>query len=155
MQSLIAPVAFAFAVAVAFVAERPSPDRPRVPDDKKAAAALEGGYTIVSGEQDGKPIPAERIKGSVVRFTGDKIIGTGKDMKEFFSATFTLDSSKSPWVINMKTAAPKESETVGLVRKDGDTLTIIYALPGGEKPTEFKTKAGQQLFVLKSVGKDK
>jgi hypothetical protein len=30
----------------------------------------------------------------------------------------------------------------------------VYALPGGEAPKDFKTKEGQQLFVLKSLNKD-
>ena len=50
-----------------------------VADDKdkgKAGLKLDGGYTLVSGERDGKAIPAERIKGSIVKFTGNAIVGT-------------------------------------------------------------------------------
>ena len=43
-----------------------------LPDEKdKKAASLEGTYMIVSGEEGGKAIPEERIKGSLVRFTAD------------------------------------------------------------------------------------
>ena len=121
--------------------------------DAKKGAKLEGGYTIVSGEEGGKPIPDERIKGATVRFTGDTITGTDKDRKEFFAAKYTIDTGKKPWVIKMTSTAPKEAEATGLVKKEGDTLTLIYALPGGEAPTDFKTKEKQQLFVLKSAGK--
>lgn len=120
-------------------------------DEKKAAVLLEGEYTIVSAEEDGKATPPERVQGSIVRFTGNKIVGTDKDKKEFYAATFTLDTSKTPWVINMKSTATKEGTAVGLVKKDGETLTIIYALPGAEPPKEFKTKERQHLFVLKSL----
>ncbi len=123
-------------------------------DAKAIAAPLEGGYTIVSGERDGKAIPEERIKGSVVRFTAAAITGTDKDKKEFFACTFTLDKDKSPWVIRMKSTAPKAGdEAVGLIKIEGDTLTLIYALPGGDAPTEFKTKDKQHLFVLKNQNK--
>jgi hypothetical protein len=45
---------------------------------------------------------------------------------------------------------PQEGMTAtGLVKKEGDTITLIYALPGGAAPTEFKTKAKQQMFVMK------
>ena len=110
---------------------------------------LEGTYTIVSGEEGGKPIPEQRIKGSIVKFTADKITATDKDRKEFFAATYKLDTSKTPHRIMMKSTTPKESETTGLVEKKGETMRIIYALPGGEEPTEFKTKEKQQMFVLK------
>jgi uncharacterized protein (TIGR03067 family) len=137
-------------------AEPPS----RLPEDKKpaekaVAAPLEGGYTIVSGEKDGKPIPEAELKGSVLRITADKIVGTDKDRKEFFAATYTLDTKKEPWVIRMKSTAPKEAEAVGLVKKDGDTVTLVYALPGAEAPKEFKTKDRQHLFVLKRTKVEK
>src|SRR5205823_3802640 len=44
--------------------------------EKKAALKLEGGYTIVKGEHEGEPLPPERIKGAIVRFTKDEVIGT-------------------------------------------------------------------------------
>lgn len=124
-------------------------------EEKPAAKSLEGGYTLVSGEKDGKPISDERIKGSLVRFTANKITGTDKDKKEFFAASYTLDTSKKPWVIQMKSSSPKEAEATGLIKKEGDTLTIIYALPGAEAPKEFKTGPNQHLFVLKAIKNEK
>ncbi|MBA4067387.1 MAG: hypothetical protein C0501_27495 [Isosphaera sp.] len=125
---------------------------------KEGAAPLEGGYTIVSGERDGKAIPEAEIKGSVVRFSGNKITGTDKDRKEFFAATYTVTGDKGgdkgPWTIKMKSTSPKDAEAVGMVKKDGDTVTIVYALPGGEAPKEFKTKEKQNLFVLKNMNRD-
>jgi uncharacterized protein (TIGR03067 family) len=129
-----------------------------LPEDKKAdkadkvvASPLDGTYTVVSGEKDGKPVPAERLKGSIVVFAGNTIVGTDKDKKEFFSATYTLDTAKKPWVIRMKSITPKEAEATGLVKKEGDTLTIVYSLPGASAPTEFRTKEKQHLFVLKAM----
>jgi uncharacterized protein (TIGR03067 family) len=124
---------------------------PAAGQGKKAEAKLEGAYTVVSGEENGKAVPAEKVKGSVVRFTGDMILGTDKDKKEFFAAKYTLDTVKTPWTIRMRSTAPKEAETVGLVKKEGDTVTLIYALPGAPAPTEFKTKDRQNMFVLKAM----
>ena len=39
----------------------------------------------------------------------------------------------------------------GLIEKEDDTVRIIYALPGGDLPTEFRTKDKQLLFVMKKV----
>jgi uncharacterized protein (TIGR03067 family) len=119
--------------------------------EKKAEAKLEGSYTVVSGEENGKAVPAEKVKGSTVRFTGDTITGTDKDRKEFFAAKYTLDTAQTPWVIRMKSTAPKEADAVGLIKKEGDTVTLIYSLPGAPAPTEFKTKDRQNMFVLRST----
>ena len=144
MRTILATAAF-FGAAALSTAE----------DKKFAKPKLDGGYTIVSGQKDGKEIPPERIKGAIVRFAGDKITGTDKDKKEFFGSTFTLDTQKTPWVIKMKTATPKEAEATGLVKQEGDTVTIVYALPGGAAPTEFKAGEKQHLFVLKNTNKAK
>jgi uncharacterized protein (TIGR03067 family) len=140
-------------------------------DDK--AGKLSGTYTVVSGEKDGKAVPKERIDGSMIKFSDSTVVGTDKDKKEFYSASYTLDTTKTPWVITMtaakKDADKKESDkkdgekkdvekkddgqkgetAVGLIKADGDTVTVIYALPGGKTPTEFKTGENQQMFVLK------
>jgi len=121
--------------------------------DKFAVEApkLDGGYTIVSGEEDGKAVPADRIKGAIVRFNGDTITGTDKDKKEFFAAKFTVETDKKPWVIKIRSTEPKAADASGLIKKEGDTVTLIYAKPGGAMPTEFKTKENQHLFVLKAL----
>ena len=154
MQVLFNGFVVALGLAMATVAQKPSPDNVRPAGEKKEAVKLDGTYTIVSGEEDGKAIPAERLKGAVVRITDGKIVGTDKDRKELFAATYKVDTTKKPWKIDMKSMEPKEASTTGLVKKEGDTLTIIYALPGGDAPTEFKTKAKQQMFVLKSFAAD-
>ncbi len=155
MKALLATLTFALAVAVTVSAEaaRLPDDKVKKAAEKKATASLEGGYTLVSGEKDGKAIPEDRIKGSLVKITGDTIVGTDKDKKELFVSKYTLDTTKTPWAITMTSKDPKESTAKGLVKKDGDTVTIVYALPGGDTPTEFKTKEKQQLFVLKNLNK--
>ena len=50
----------------------------------------------------------------------------------------------------MKSANP-EADSRGLVKKEGDTLTLVYALPGGETPKEFKAGEKQHLFVMKML----
>lgn len=124
-------------------------------DDKKPEATkLEGTYTITSGERDGKPLPEAEFKGAVVTIKGNKMFGTDKDKKEFFAATFTLDTGAKPWKINMVSISPKEGEkAAGVVEATGDTVKICYNLPGGDAPTEFKTKGKQQCFTLMKTGK--
>jgi uncharacterized protein (TIGR03067 family) len=123
-------------------------------DDKAKPGKLDGTYTVVSGEHAGKAIPEDQIKGSVVTFTGDRIVGTDKDRKEFFAATFMVDTTATPMKIVMTSTAPKAGEkAAGIIQVDGDTIKFAYNLPGGEPPTDFKTGEKQHMFVLKRMGK--
>ena len=122
--------------------------------EEKAASKLEGTYTIVSGEKSGQPIPEDRLKGSTITVEGSKVYGSDKDKKDFFGATFSLDSSVKPMKISMTSTAPKAGEKAsGVISIEGDTVKICYALPNGETPTEFSTKEKQHCFVLKRTGK--
>ncbi len=127
-----------------------------VSDPKIAAVPfIEGGYAVASGERDGRPIPAEELKDAVVRITGGRIVGTNRDRREFLLAKYTLDTSaKSPWAIELRQLLSQEVTTRGLVKKDGPIVTLVYALPGGAAPTEFKTKEKQQLLVLRAFVAD-
>jgi uncharacterized protein (TIGR03067 family) len=112
---------------------------------------LVGRYVIVSGERDGSEEPAARIKGTVVVFTKESVVVADKDKKELYSATYKINSKKSPSDIIMtsKVESSAGEQARGLIRKEGDTLQLIYALPTGEIPTGFKTKEKQLMFVMK------
>jgi uncharacterized protein (TIGR03067 family) len=120
---------------------------------------LLGGYTIISGERYGEKEPKERIEGTTVRIADDAIIVMDKDKKEVYAQTYKIDSSSKPWKITLKSKITPKNQSdedivaKGLIKKDGDTVTLIYALPGGEMPTEFKTKEKQLMFVLKNEHK--
>jgi len=113
---------------------------------------LEGTYTIVSGRSDGKPIPADHVKGSVVTFTADTVSGTDKDRKMFFSSTYTIDDSTKPYTLKMVSVSPKKGEkATGVIEIDGDTVKLCYNLPGGEAPRTLDAGEKQHCFVLKKM----
>ena len=116
---------------------------------------LDGQHQIIAGERDGKALAEADIKGTTFRFTGDKVVGATKDGTEFLAADYTLDDAKTPCVIVMKLTAgtDKGKELKGLVERTGDTIRIIYAGPGAEAPTEFKTKQNQAMYTLKADAK--
>ena len=119
-------------------------------------ADLVGGYTIESGDKYGVKEPEERIKGTTVRFTEDAIVVVDKDKKELYAQTYTLGATKAgKTAIALRTKiAPVENEVAhGLIEKKGDTIRLIYALPGGERPTEFKTRDKQLMFEMKNERK--
>jgi uncharacterized protein (TIGR03067 family) len=116
---------------------------------------LNGNYQLVAGERDGRPLPPDHIHNSVVRFTADTVVVKDKDDRRTYAATYRLDTAEKPWRITMTaTEAPDAGETAaGLIEKDGDTVKLIYALPGQSPPTDFRTKSGDRMFVMKSGSK--
>lgn len=114
---------------------------------------LIGAYEIVAGERGGEKISPERLEGVKVRIGANTITTVDKDKKEVYAATYELDTSQKPWRIMMTATRPpsdgKGDKAAGLIQMEGDTIKLIYALPGGKAPTEFKTGEKQQMFVLK------
>jgi uncharacterized protein (TIGR03067 family) len=128
-------------------------------DTKKARKAttpesLVGRYTISSGEKEGSKEPEERIKGTTVTFTKDTVIVADKDKKEIYSASYELDTKTTPCQITMTSKVEGSAGEIarGLIQQDKDDeniVRLIYALPTGEIPKEFKTKEKQLMFVMK------
>lgn len=126
-------------------------------DEKKDAIKLEGTYTIVKGEADGQDLPEDKFKQSLVKFTSNKVIGVDKEKNEIFAAVYKLDQSSKPCKIMLTTTIPetkREVQSTGLVKKEGDMIVLIYALPGGKEPTEFKTSEKQNMFWMKPIKSD-
>jgi len=84
-----------------------------------------------------------------------------------YRAVFTLDETKKPVEITMtslssdptteekavkqQTESPANAVATGILKFDGEEKWILcYALPGADRPTEFKSTAGsmRMLFVL-------
>jgi len=119
------------------------------------ANKLVGNYELVSGEDNGKAIPDDHIKGSTVRITDDDIVMVDKDNKEVYVTKYKLDTNRKPTRITMtETGGPrgrKGEKAVGIVERDGDKVRLCYCYEGGIVPTEFKTKAGEKqlCFTMK------
>jgi uncharacterized protein (TIGR03067 family) len=128
-----------------------------VAEDKKEvkkgdASKLLGDYTVVSGKRDGKDLPKSDFAKSTVHIEKGKIYGHDEKKKEFFGATYTLDTGSKPWKISMVSTSPKKGEKAeGVIEVDGDKVRLAYALPGGKTPTSFEAGEKQQSFVLMRV----
>ena len=114
---------------------------------------LVGNFEIVSGEENGKEVPEERIKGSVMRVTAETIVVVDKNEKEAYVTKYSLDTKSKPYKITMtETGGPrgrKGEKAVGIIERDGDDVKLAYAYEGGVVPTEFKTKAGEKQLYFK------
>lgn len=138
-----------------------------VKETQDDAVKLLGNWTVVSAERDGKPDedPDHPIHGRVVTFTKKKPDTDARfayDMEGTFAnagnieAGYKLDSSKSPKVIEFLQWLDvggkfKPLLTKNIYRFDGDQLWLcLQSAQEGEKaPTEFVTKKGDGLFLLK------
>lgn len=125
------------------------------------ANGFEGAYTITAGEDNGKPVPDEVIKGTILRITTESIVMADKEDKEIYVTKYVLDTKKSPAGITMtETGGPrgrKGEKARGIIKRDGDTVKICYCYEGGIVPTEFKTMVGEKqlCFTMKRKDKDK
>ena len=125
-------------------------------EDDRKESKLDGTYTVVSGQRDGKEIPKSHFEKSVIVFEGNKVYGHDKDKKEFFGATYKIDVASKPWKISMESTSPKKGQMAeGVIEVQGDTIRLAYALPGGKTPTTFAAGEKQHLFTLKRVPKSK
>jgi uncharacterized protein (TIGR03067 family) len=114
-------------------------------DAKKDAEKLQGTWTVVASEREGKT--QDEAKGFAMVFdrdtfavkNGDQVIAKG---------TFKLGTSKKPRTIDMTiTEAQKDEdkgkEVHGIYELDKDTLKWCAAQPGtDDRPKEFATKEG-------------
>ncbi len=113
------------------------------------AIHLAGEYRIVSGERNGAAIDPHELDASIT-ITEHLITAYDKERKETFAATYELDTERSPWRITMISTNAPETGVVakGLVQAEHGQVKLVYALPEGNPPTEFKTGPQQQMFVL-------
>jgi uncharacterized protein (TIGR03067 family) len=113
---------------------------------------VEGQHAVVAVERDGKALGEAEFKGATIRLTDDKLVAANKDGTEFLTADHNMDATKTPCTIVVKPTAGsnKGKELQGLIERKDDTIRIIFALPGGERPTEFKTKDNQVMYTLKA-----
>ena len=138
--------------ALVLVLARAGAEDPSRDGGKPEAMKLTGTYLIVGEEKFGAKVPPDRLRHDVVRFTEDTITVTDEEKKDTYVAAYELELSKKPWAIAMVSKAPKSGErAAGLIERDGDTVRLIYALPGGKTPTEFRTKEKQMMFTLKRM----
>jgi uncharacterized protein (TIGR03067 family) len=121
---------------------RPAAAQDAAPKDM---AALEGEWSMVSGEADGIAMPDELVKtGKRVAKDGVTTISVGGSV--YFKAKFTIDPAKKPKAIEYAmTEGPTKGKTqLGIYELDAEKgqVKFCFAAPGDPRPTDFASKPG-------------
>jgi uncharacterized protein (TIGR03067 family) len=116
--------------------------------DAKDDDAIEGTWLPSAAELGGKMFPDEVRKTIKLVIKDDKYTVTvGKQVDQ---GTIKLNPSATPKAMDITgTEGPNKGKTIlAIYERKGDTLRICYDLSGKNRPTEFKTEAGTQLFLV-------
>ncbi len=159
MRFFAVATAFMLAMANSQIRGQEPARRESSKDETAEVAKLVGTYRITTGERNGKKIDADKLADVTVRIEKKVITTFDKDKKEFYAAAYELDTKQKPWKIMMTaTIVPvadknaktdgKGNKAEGLIEISGETVKLIYSLPEGNAPTEFKAGEKQQMFVL-------
>jgi uncharacterized protein (TIGR03067 family) len=115
------------------------------PDDAKA---VQGSWTPVKAELGGQPMTDAVLKSISLKLESGRYEAFVGDKPD--RGTYTLDSAAKPKGMTITgTDGPNHGKTFPAIYEiKGDTLRICYDLSGVKRPTEFKTVAGTQLYLV-------
>ncbi len=117
-------------------------------DDQDDREALQGTWLASAVEFGGRPFPDEIRKSiSLTIDSGKYTVMVGKVADQ---GTVTLVPSAKPKTMDIiGTEGPNKGKTfLAIYERNGDTLKICYDLSGKNRPSEFKTAEGSQLFLV-------
>jgi uncharacterized protein (TIGR03067 family) len=117
-------------------------------DAKDDAKALEGTWLPETAELAGQKFPDEVRKTIKLVLKGDTYTVTVGEATD--RGTVKLDAGKKPKAMDITgTEGPNKGKTfLAIYEVTKDSLKVCYDLSGKERPTEFKTKEGTQLFLV-------
>ena len=114
----------------------------------QANDSIDGTWLPSSVELGGQPFPDEIGKTMKLEVKDGKYTVTvGKAVDK---GTVKLNPSAKPKAIDITgTEGPNKGKMIpAIYERNGDTLRICYDLSGKNRPAEFKTEKGTQLFLV-------
>ncbi|MCC6419095.1 MAG: TIGR03067 domain-containing protein [Gemmataceae bacterium] len=125
--------------------------RPQDEASKKDLRAMEGAWSVVVHEADGKkttPEEARMAESKLVVKDGKYTVVLGDRQRT--TGTIRLDAGKSPKQIDAIAAdGPyKDQAMPGIYEIKEDEMRICFAQPGKERPKQFSTAAGTGQILL-------
>jgi len=112
------------------------------------AKAVQGNWKPIKAELAGQPLDDAIMKSISLKLDNGKyeVFAGGKPDR----GTYTLDSNTKPGSMTITgTDGPNQGKTFPAIYElKGDTLRICYDLSGAKRPSEFKSVAGTQLYLV-------
>ena len=116
-------------------------------------------WVVVEAEKDGES--SSTPIDDVLTFDGSKLTvvpDENKDRKQ--TASYTIDESADPAHLDLMPEGMKDDsgaplKILGLLKIEDGKLTLIFASPGGDRPTGFETKAGEGTMKAVLESQDK
>jgi uncharacterized protein (TIGR03067 family) len=119
-------------------------------DEPADAKALQGIWAPVKAELAGQPMPDAVLKTITLQIKQGEYEVSVTGAPEPDKGTWTLDSDAKPRGMTITgVKGPNAGKTIPAIYElKADTLCVCYDLSGAKRPTEFKTSAGTQLFLV-------
>jgi hypothetical protein len=123
---------------------------------REVKRSLSGVYKVISKEGDNGPLLGTKIDGHKLIISESLITTLDSEGNKVFEAIYQLNPLELPMAIEMISSfahgsEKKHIELTGNIEKRGDPIRLIYALPGGDDPRDFKVGPKQELLVLSKV----
>ncbi len=114
--------------------------------------ALNGVWTLSSGEAEGKTLSKTELKDAKLVIRGDRYTVTLPELGTV-TGTQILDAKQDPKTIDITNATGPDKGKVclGIYEFNGNEFRVAFAAPGEPRPTKFETKpdSGQWIHVWK------
>jgi uncharacterized protein (TIGR03067 family) len=109
---------------------------------KKDLAKLQGTWSLVSGERDGKTVSEEEAKNTVITISGsDFVFPDLSKIGTSAKGTIKLDPTKNPkWIDS--TSSKDGVKSLGIYEFVENGYRVCFAEPGKDRPKEFSAKSG-------------
>lgn len=132
-------------------------DEPAAGDKhEKILKQMSGTWKIVAGSNQGRKLTEEHLDGSRVMIKENTIVVLDPEEKELYKAKFQVDTSTTPYHIDMTSDMPKfpKSQAGGIFEFRQDGWRLCYGLPGAQRPQKFASPEGSQLMLFTMVKVD-
>jgi len=123
------------------------------PAPKTDLDRLQGTWNLVAAFQDGKPLPADKVKQTTIVFKGDTFRFPGSaEYATSKEGTIKLDENKTPK--EMDAISTEKEVMFGIYRVEENGYKVCFAQAGKPRPTEFSSTAGSG-YILQSWQRQK